>query len=131
MPETINWTVSLQVPGGPRLGQSDALAVEAYDKISVTLEAGASDVDVEVQPSSTAGQVSLLALMASAYAPELTFSADGGSTTRPLVAPVCLIGAGAVSLLDATPQQLQLANRTDDPVTVDIVVGRDATPPPP
>jgi hypothetical protein len=128
MPETINWTLNLQVPLGPRVAQSGALTVEAYDKVNLTLEAGATDVDVDVQPASTAGQVTFVAITASVYDELLTYSPDGGTTTHALEAPVALLGAGAVALLNAAPEQLRLANGTADPVTVEILVGRDATP---
>lgn len=127
MPHTINWTTSLQVPNGPRLAESGAVGVEAYDRISVVVEAGDLEVDVEVQPSAADGQVTVVALSASSYGGDLTYSPDGGTTAFALEAPVALVGAGAVALLAAAPQQLRLANGGDDPVTVDILVGRDAT----
>jgi hypothetical protein len=128
MPNTVNWTVSLQIPGGPRIGESGAVSVEAYDRVSVVVEAGATDVDVEVQPGAADGQVSVLAITASAYSANLTVSPDGGTTTFALEAPVALVGSGAVSLLAAAPQQVRLANAGAEAVTVDVLVGRDATP---
>jgi len=126
VPEKIQWTLNLQVPGGPRLAQTGVLDVEAYDKVSVTLEVGGPGVNVDVQPATAAGQVTLLALTASAYDPALTYSVDEGTTTIPLEAPVALIGAGAVGLLDPTPQRLHLDNGTNVPQTFEILVGRAA-----
>jgi hypothetical protein len=127
MAEKIKWAVHLDVAAGPKLSASDVLEVEAYDKVAVTLEAGAEDVDVELQPGG-AGQVTLLMIRASKYDPDITFSADGGTTTVPLDAPLVLIGAGAVGLLAEAPQLLQWGNDTGDPVRIDILIGRDATP---
>lgn len=128
MPETMDWSINLQVSGGPKVARAGRMTVEAYDKLNVTLDAGATDVDVDLQPASTPGQVTLIALTASVYDPALTYSADGGTTALGLEAPVTLIGAGAVSLLSSTPKQLRFANGTADPCTVEILVGRDATP---
>jgi hypothetical protein len=127
MAEKIKWAVHIDVAAGPKLSATDVIEVEAYDKVGITLDAGAADVDVELQPGG-AGQVTLLMIKASNYDPAITFSADGGATTVPLDAPLVLIGTGAVSLLADAPQQLQWDNGTADPVQVDIFVGRDATP---
>ncbi len=39
MPEMINWTLDVQVTGGPKILASRALSVEAYDKIEVAIPA--------------------------------------------------------------------------------------------
>lgn len=127
MVETINWAVNIDVSAGPKLTASGASELEAYDKVGITLEAGAADVDVELQPGG-AGQVTLLMIKASVYDAAITYSPDGGTTEIPLDAPLVLIGAGAVGLLAAAPQELQFDNGTGDPVQIEIFVGRDATP---
>jgi len=127
MAETINWAVHIDVAAGPKLSASGANEFEAYDKVGVTLDAGATDVDVELQPGG-AGQVTLLMIKASNYDPDLTYSPDGGTTEIPLDAPLVLIGVGAVGLLAAAPQELQFDNGTGDPVQIEIFIGRDATP---
>lgn len=128
MPETINWSFSVAAVDGPRIHGSDALDVDAYDKASVVLAAGATDVDVQIQPSSTAGRVRVLVIGSSAYDPGITFSADAGTSVFALDGPVVLIGSGAVELLGAAPQTLRLGNTTAEDVTVDILVGRDPAP---
>jgi len=128
MAETINWAVHVDVSAGPTLSASGASTLQAYDKIGITLEAGAADVDVELQPGDDAGQVLLLVITASAYDEDLTYSPDAGATEIPLDAPLALIGAGAVSLLAATPQELQFDNGTEAAVEVQILVGRNAIP---
>ena len=43
-------------PGGPALAISHpSIAVQAYDVASATIAAGASNIDVNIQPSSTPG----------------------------------------------------------------------------
>lgn len=126
MPESIAWSTSFAVLLGPRVVQSGALAVDAYDKLSVHLDAGAAAVDVDVQPAATAGDVQLLVIAADSYDAGVTYSADAGATSAVLDGLLVLIGAGAVSLLADPPQTLQFANPSGDPVSVDILVGRSA-----
>lgn len=125
MPETINWSFSIAAANGPRISGSDTLEVDAYDKVNVALAAGATDIDVEVQPSATAGRVRVLCMASSTYDSGITFSADAGTTNFTLDGPVVLIGTGAVELLASAPQTLRFNNSTADDVTVDILVGRD------
>jgi len=125
MPETIKWSVTLEAVLGPRLSESGISTVAAYDKISVQLAGNATDVDVEVQPSATGGDVELLVLTASSYEADVTFGA-GATTEFTLNGPVILIGSGAVSLLAAAPQTLRFANPNADPVDIEILVGRQA-----
>ena len=94
--------------------------------MAVSLETDAENVKVDIQPGG-AGQVKLLVIKASAYAPELTFSADGGTTDIPLDAPLILVGTGPVSLIGEAPKQLQWSNGTEGTVKVEILIGRDAT----
>jgi hypothetical protein len=128
MPETMNWSFSIEAVQGPRISGSDALQVDAYDKVSVDLEAGAADVNVQIQPANAAGRVQLLVIRATAYDPAISFSADAGTTVFALDGPVVLVGAGPVALLATAPQTLQLSNGTATDVTVDILVGRDSAP---
>ncbi len=128
MPETLNWSFSIEAVQGPRISGSNTMQVDAYDKLSVSLEAGATDVDVQIQPANTAGRVQLLVIRASAYDAALTFSADSGATRFARDGPVVLVGSGPVSLLAAAPQTLRLSNGTTADVTIDVLVGRNPAP---
>ncbi|MEU9167420.1 hypothetical protein AB0D34_06430 [Streptomyces sp. NPDC048420] len=127
MPEIIRWSFSVNVAQGPSVSASDSVRVDAYDRLSIPLPAGAKDVEVELQPAKTAKQVSLLVVRASTPAADVTLTADGG-TPHPLDGPFVLIGSGAVQLLADALQTLRLSNGTAADVTVDILVGRDPTP---
>jgi hypothetical protein len=126
MAETINWSVTFDTVLGPKIAASGSQIVGAYDKISVQLDAGATNVNVEVQPSSTAGDVELFVVTASSYEAKATFSADGGTKKFTLDGPVVLIGAGTVGLLADPPQTLRFNNPAADPVDINILVGRQA-----
>ena len=127
MTETINWSFSVAVDKGPRLTGFAPESVDAYDKASVVLPAGGAAVTVELQPTATADRVSLVLVAASVYTGGVTYSADGGATKFELDGPLLLIGTGAVKLLADAPQTLSFENPSANDVTVDILVGRDAT----
>jgi hypothetical protein len=128
MPETINWSFSVAAGKGPRVYGSDAVEVDAYDKVSKVLAAGDKNIDVQLQPAKAAGKVHVLVIAASTFDAGLKFSADDGTTDFSLDGPVVLIGSGAVALLAQAPQTLRLSNNTASDVTVDILVGRDSAP---
>lgn len=133
MTEKINWSALVQVVGGPKLSASDTAVVEAYDKIRINIEAG-TDKEVEIQPGGE-GQASLLMIVSSKYSnpgsetEKLTYKVNDGTDSIELDGPHLLIGKGAVSLLDAAPTSLSFTNDLGVDVSVDILVGRDATPP--
>lgn len=126
MPETINWSVTFDAVLGPRIAASGSQVVDAYDKVSVELEGGATDVDVDLQPSGAGGDVELLVLTSSAYDVDVTFSPDAGTTVHTLNGPLVLIGSGSVGILADPPQTLRFTNPDANPVAIDILVGRKA-----
>jgi len=126
MPETINWSVTFDAVLGPRVSATGAQVVDAYDKLSIQLDGNAADVDVDLQPSGTGGDVELLVMRASSYTAGVTFSADAGASEFTLNGPVVLIGSGSIALLADPPQVVRLTNPDADPVAIDILVGRQA-----
>ena len=50
MSETIVVTISADVASGPKLKESRTLAIDAYDKIQVTLEKGTNPQKVDIAP---------------------------------------------------------------------------------
>lgn len=130
MSETITYSLTVQVVGGPKVSASGTLTPEAYDKIGLTVAKGDSDKEVNLQPDG-ADLAELLFIKASSYETPLTYTVNAKNAATPkhkLDGPHVLIGAGAVSLLDAAPTKLFFTNGGDADVTVDILVGRDATP---
>jgi hypothetical protein len=126
VPETIKWSVTFEAVLGPRVAEAGELVVGAYDKVSVLLAGNATDLDVDVQPSATSGDLELLVLKAGKYDAGVTYSADAGATHFDLDGPVALIGTGAVALLGAAPQTLRFSNPSADPVDIEILAGRQA-----
>lgn len=119
----------INVAGGPSMTISQTLSAEAYDLIDVTIADAAADIVVEVQPGSATGQVQFLAVSASQFNPPLTYKVNAGANpSHTLDRALLLIGAGAVGLLGFAPESLLFTNTTGSDITVQILVGRDATP---
>jgi hypothetical protein len=127
---TMSWTLSVNVEGGPAVSAAQSAEVEAYDQIEVTVSPGTPKTTIDVSPGASADVKFLLIRLKGPppYPPKLTYSV-GGKGPYALDAPHWLSGSGAVSLLGADPKQFEFSNDAANPaVTVQILVGRDATP---
>jgi hypothetical protein len=140
----INWTLDVQITGGPKISVPRAVNVEAYDKIEVDILAATdastpTTATVDVQPGGT-DQVKFLLITSSVYNADLTYTADDTDPAIPTIAldePQLLMGdheEGAVGLLGAAPQSLIFSNGiwnegAGQSVSVQILVGRDAIAP--
>jgi hypothetical protein len=101
---------------------TDDIDVEAYDRIQVTVDAGAT-LKVDLAPAASANSpVKLLVISPEKPDAKLTYGSD-----VQLDGPHILLGQGAVSLLGGAAT-LDFKNGTDAPARIDILVGRDATP---
>jgi hypothetical protein len=131
MSEKIKWNVIANVMGGPTVGASDFLTVEAYDKIDVSVPKN-GNIDVELQPGD-APQVSFLMITVadkSMYS-NLSYKPEGTVDLIKLDAPLILIGNGAITLLDSI-EQINFANSsTSDDAALSILIGRKAVLVPP
>ena len=68
MPESINWTLTVQVGSGLKTSLSRTITVNAYDVIKVAIGQGAANANkvVQVQPGG-AGQVQFLLVTSDEY----------------------------------------------------------------
>jgi hypothetical protein len=124
---TITWQFQASIQGGPAFAiNQPAIAVQAYDVASATIAAGASGVDVSVQPSSTTGDVVFVVVSSDTYDTGLTYTVDGGSATHAVDAPHVLLGSGAVGFMNAgaPPQKLTFSSTLVKDANVQVVVGR-------
>ena len=121
MAEKINWNFVVQALDGPSVSGASSLDIEAYDKIKVTITAGATQ-QVNLVPS---GAVSLLII--NPAVPDVDLSYKVGANVIALDGPHVLIGTGAVSLLGGAAN-LSFTNNTAADATIEILLGRDATP---
>ncbi|HEC97725.1 MAG TPA: hypothetical protein ENI58_06160 [Nitrospirae bacterium] len=128
MSSTINLTLKLNVVGGPSILVTRGITVEAYDKIDVTVGASDSDKVVEIQPGASS-QVQMLLIKSSEYGTDLTYKVqDAGATPIVLDQDQLFLGQGAVGLLGTQIDRLLFTNNLGNDVTIEILVGRDATP---
>ncbi|MCX6028836.1 MAG: hypothetical protein NT169_05990 [Chloroflexi bacterium] len=132
MAEKMTWALNLQVAGGPKLAVTQLLEVEAYDKVVVEVNAGDTDKEVNVLPGG-AGLAQFICITLTdpkKYSDQLTYKVNSAAspTVIALDAPHLFLGKGAVKLLDAAPSKLFFSSTLTEDVTVQILVGRDATP---
>jgi hypothetical protein len=123
----ITWQFQAAIPGGPALAISTPpIAVQAYDVASATIAAGATSIDVNVQPSSTAGDVVFVVVNSDQFDAGLTYVVDGGTDAHALDAPHVLLGSGAVGFMNAgaPPQTLTFSSTLAKDAHVQVVVGR-------
>lgn len=121
----INVTLTVQVVEGPSIAAIRTIDVDAYDKIQVTIEAGAAGKKVEVQPGG-AGRVQLLVITSSEFGELLTYKVNGAGDDVILDAEQVFMGDGGVGLLGAVPETLFFTNGLANDVDVVILVGRNA-----
>jgi hypothetical protein len=123
----ISWGFNAAVAGGPQISLVNApkITVDAYDLVTATLAGAATNVALNIQPTTGAGDVVLFALSADVYDKSVTYDPGGGA--QALDGPVLLVGAGAVGLLGATPPKtLTFDNGLATAVRVQVLVGRKA-----
>jgi hypothetical protein len=127
MPETIVVTVNADVASGPKLKESRTLDVDAYDKITVAVPDGTSNLEVDLQPGGT-GSIQVLIVQSTAYGDGLKYTVNADTTDHVLDQPHTLIGTGSVGLFGEEPTKLVFGNTLGSDAQVQILVARDATP---
>lgn len=134
----VNVSLTVQVVGGPTINVAKELAVEAYDKIDISIESG-KDISVEVQPSE-GKRISFLLIKSSIYSDakkntKLSYGIDSPDKID-LDQPHFYLGSGVVSLLGSDPKILKFTfkngseNKPENKAELEILVGRYATPEP-
>ncbi len=127
MSETIKYSLSFQVVGGTTIPITGEIYPEAYEKIKIDIPTGTDDLSVNLQPDGT-NLGEFLLIKASTYGSELTYKVNDASATEIVLdGPHVFIGKGAVGILDSSPVILLFSNNTGEDVTVEILLGRDAT----
>jgi hypothetical protein len=140
MPETMNWSLAVQIPGGPKMTRTGVVSVTAYDKISAIVPAGGDATEVDVQPGDLT-ELKLLLVSVDPNGPVVTYCVNAAQPDPAkrikLDGPLVLIGGGAVRLTatpdlgDPTkivaPQTIFFYNAdTTTDAVVQILVGREA-----
>jgi hypothetical protein len=137
----INWTLNVSIPGGPSISASSPLVIEAYDMIEVELPYDSNNYKkVQILPGSS-DAVKFLLIKADIYTDTaghyLKYKVNDGtdeSSDIDLTTPLHLfLGSGCVKILEHSPNNLMFKNELIEngvgiPVSVQILVGRKATP---
>ena len=129
MTEQLKWNLNLQMVRGPSIALAGDLSVDAYDKVSVDIEHGAAAVTVDVQPGD-ADEVLFLLIQSNRYGEGLTYRVNGAGDAIVLDQPQFFLGAGAVGVLGATPQTLEVENNlaVAADARLEVLAGRKAVP---
>lgn len=116
---------SATVPGGPALSLKLQIPYQSYDVTSATIAASAANIDMDVQPSTTPGDVIFVVVYSDQYGAGLTYKVDGGATAYVLDGPHIMMG-GAVAYMNAAapPQKLTFTSTLTKDANVQVVVGR-------
>lgn len=110
---------------------ASSASVEALENLSIKIPDGAADLQV-AGTSAANVDVAFVLIRASAYGPKLTYKL--GKKTNPAIpldGPLVLMGPGAIAVLAGGGGDLKalfFGNTTGADVSVDVVIGRDATP---
>lgn len=126
MSETINWTFAFQVQNGPKMTATQTLNVDTYDKSATTIKKGAK----VLMEAGDAAEMQFLLLTASVYDPTLTYQIAPDNKQGPehkLDAPLLLIGSGGLAFLDQQSITVQVTNKSDKDVTIEMLIGRSTT----
>lgn len=130
MPESLILTTAILVPNGPKISINQTLTLDAYDKVDIVIAAGAAGKVVELLPSTASGRVLFLMVVSTWYGEKLSYKVNTPTgTSFTLDQPHLLMGKGALAMLDiAAPEELLFDNTDTKDATVQILIGRDATP---
>ncbi len=123
----ITWQFQAAIPGGPAFTITQPnIAVGAYDVASATIAAGASNIDISVQPSSSPGDVVFVVVSSDTYDAGLTYKVDGAAAAHALDAPHVMLGAGAVGFMNGgtPPQKLTFSSTLAKDANIQVVAGR-------
>jgi hypothetical protein len=132
MSEKIQWTLDVQVTGGPRISESRTMTLEAYDKLEVLILDGTEAQEIQVQPGESL-QVQFLLISSNQYGPQLSYSVNSEEPEEAnrikLDAPQVLAGEGGMGLLGDAPKKLYFYNSlgSGKDASVAILVGRNVT----
>lgn len=127
---SMSWNLNIKVEGGPTISVVHSTDVEAYDQIEVPVVPGPAKTTINVSPGPAADVKFVLIWLKEPppYPDKLSYTV-GGKGPFTLDAPHWLSGSGAVAMLGADPAQFVFSSDAANPtVTVQILVGRDATP---
>jgi len=132
MSTNVSWKIDVEIQSGPSVVVTNAVQVDAYDRIEVTVPDTTSSptaTTVDIQPGA-AGKVKLLVITSTKYGDDLKYKVHDNTTTeRTLNDALFLAGAGGLDLIEDTAaplDKLLITNTIGQDVVIEIIVGRAA-----
>ena len=132
MATNVSWKLNLAIQSGPSVTITNAVQVDAFDRIEVTVPDTTNSptaTTVDVQPSAV-GKIKVLLIRSNKYGDQLKYRIHDNTTDeRVLNDAIFLTGAGSLDLLEdptAPLDKLLITNTTGQDVIVEIIVGRTA-----
>jgi hypothetical protein len=122
----IRWSTTVEIDGTTEASLSRQITAQGLDSISVSVADAAVNFEIEVQPGNS---FDFLLIRADSYSSNLQYRVN--DVANPAIAldqPQVLAGAGGLSVFGAAPNRLFVSNATGADVTIQVLVGRDATP---
>ena len=134
MSEELRWSLSVQVVSGPTTAATGTVRADAYSKAQVVIPPRASGADGTIDVTVSSASAELFLLKASQYVDTadatkiLQYDVNDAGAPKNLSAPLMLIGSDTIKLLADPVTKITFTNPIEVAITVDIVVGGDATP---
>lgn len=124
MPSIVNWSVEVDVGGGPSVSAASSFLAEAYAVVEITADGGNSVT--EAFQAAPVGELEFIFITATRYADADLEFVLGGETVA-LDQPQLYSGAGMLSRFAADVSDITVNNDLADSVTVSVLVGRAAS----
>jgi hypothetical protein len=124
MPETIAYTQTLSISGGPTMTDTATISAEAYSKLSFTLEPLATDT-VNLQASDNS-EIKAMFIRAFPYG-NVTYTQEGISGTINLSGPLMLVSPDHLDIAPSWHMMEFANNDTNGSVLIEIFFVRTAS----
>ena len=128
MPETITYTQTLSISGGPTMTDTATISAEAYDKMSFTMAPLAHNT-LNLQASINS-EIKAIFIRAFPYG-NVTYTQEGMSGTLNLSGPLMLVSSDHLDIADNWRTMDFANNDTNGPVLIEIFFVRTAIDPAP
>ena len=128
----ISWDLNIKLGDETQITESDSFVVEAFSEVEVTIEKGATNKKIELQPGES-DQVKFVFISSSKYqtkeTKKLFYKLANGQNAKKITldSPQFFIGTGMIGLFEKSPKEIYVTNKLEEDATLTIILGRNAT----